>query len=520
MATIDQLSNALINADKAGDIDAARALATEIKRLQSTQPNAVVDAAKSFGVGMAKGALGGLAGPRQLISAATDYVANKVGADPDKVEQLKSAAQQVASVTPLAVFARAPALSDVQPEVEKATGKFYEPKTTVGHYANAAGEMAGNPLSYVGPGGALLKAGGAIVAGLGGEGGKQAAAGTGYEGAAQLAGALAGGAAAARVLGPVQKRAEIPQYRELKDAASADYNAARNSGLTLDPRGTSNLASRIEQELSGPNHGFTGGQYGDAPKAFAILDTLQNPPNGAVVTASNLDAVRKNLGRLSRETRDGKHTPDAAAASVILENFNSYLENIPRNHILAGSATDYLRATQRGNANYAAAQRVRAVDTKLARAENNADGGIATQIDNQIKSQLRTLLNNPKSLLGFSEAEVAAIESLNKGSLASNTLRQLGRGGAGVIPMAMHAAAAVPAAAATGGASILPQVLLGAGLYGARKTAEGMTKRGAERLAEMIAKRSPEYERRAARVPKTDTTPNKAALIRALLASH
>ncbi|ASP84757.1 hypothetical protein CDO26_09225 [Sinorhizobium meliloti] len=38
MATLDQLSNALINADRAGDVDAARALAAEISRMRSTSP--------------------------------------------------------------------------------------------------------------------------------------------------------------------------------------------------------------------------------------------------------------------------------------------------------------------------------------------------------------------------------------------------------------------------------------------------------------------------------------------------
>lgn len=40
MATIEQLSNALINADKAGDVDAARALAAEISRMRAAPPPA------------------------------------------------------------------------------------------------------------------------------------------------------------------------------------------------------------------------------------------------------------------------------------------------------------------------------------------------------------------------------------------------------------------------------------------------------------------------------------------------
>ncbi|MEY9782266.1 hypothetical protein [Sinorhizobium fredii] len=40
MPTLDQLSNALINADRAGDVDAARALAAEISRMRSASPRA------------------------------------------------------------------------------------------------------------------------------------------------------------------------------------------------------------------------------------------------------------------------------------------------------------------------------------------------------------------------------------------------------------------------------------------------------------------------------------------------
>ena len=394
------------------------------------------------------------------------------------------------------------------------TGQTHVPEGRAGRFGAAIGEGLGNPSSYIGPGGIALKVGGSVLSSVGGEGGRQAAEGTRYEIPAQIAGSLAGGVAAVKGLGPKVEKAAVPTYRELKTAATADYNAARNSGLELHPQGVASFASKAEQELTGPNHGFTGGQYGDAPKTFAVLDTLQNPPAGAVVTASNLDAVRKNLGRLARETREGKPTPDSAAASVALENLNKYTENIPQNHILAGSAPDYLRATKQGNANYAAAQRVRQVDSKIIRAENNAAGGIATSVDNQIKSQLRTILNNPKAQRGMNAAEVAALDRVNRGTLTSNTLRQAGRGGAGVIPLMGH----IGLAAGSGGSTIPAQIALAAALYGARKGAERMTVNSANKLAEMLAKRSPEYQRRAAMIQPTDMTPNKAAILRALLA--
>jgi hypothetical protein len=402
------------------------------------------------------------------------------------------------------------------------------PQGPAGKFGEAIGEGLGNPLSYVGPGSAALKLGGSVLSSAGGEAGRQAAEGTAFEKPAQIAGALAGGTAGAKALGPGAPKAAAPTYRELKDAATSDYKAARASDLQLHPKGVSQFASKVEQELIGPEHGFTAR---DAPKTFAVLSDLEQSPariaaaakNDPSVTgsvsASDFDAIRKNLGRLSRETNEGKPTPEAAAASVALENLNKYTENIPQHHILAGNASDYVRATQQGNANYAAAQRVRVVDKKIADATRNTEGAIATSLDNQLKSQIRnSILNNPKAQRGWTPEELAAANKVNKGTVTSNILRQLGRGGSGVVPIGMQLAAAAPAAAATGGTSLIAQALLAAGLYGAKKTAEGMTKSRANDLAEMLAKRSPEYKSRAA--PAPDNSPHQAALIRALLGAN
>jgi thioredoxin reductase len=64
---------------------------------------------------------------------------------------------------------------------------------------------------------------------------------------------------------------------------------------------------------------------------------------------------------------------------------------------------------------------------------------------------------------------------------------------------------------------LVPQAALAAALYGARKGSEAITTKRAEKLVEMLAKRSPEYERRVKNLPPMDRAPAGAALIRALL---
>ncbi len=487
--------------------------------LKAAPVSAVEDVAKSGGIGLAKGlvdAVGTGGDARHLASAGVDWAANKIGINPDSVTSAKNSIYDVAKHVPILNAFTGPDSDQVQKAVEGVTGEFYKPQTTAGRYVQSVGEAVGNPVNYVGPGGIALKAGGAAASALGSEAGKDLTKGTDYERAGQLAGALIGGGAAAKTLAPKLEKAAIPTAEELKASANKGYDAARNSGVELDPAKFGTFAAGLQNELTnGPKYAFTGGSVGTAPKTIAAIESLQSAPAGGKVLAPNLDALRIHLNNIAGETNGFKPTADAKAAMVAKQRLAEYLTSVPTDHIVAGDADAYLRNTKQANGDWAAASRAQTVDGKITRAENNAEGGIATSIDNQIKSQVRTILNNPKAQRGFSKDEVGAMKDVNKGTLLGNTLRQLGRGGTGVIPMMMHGATV----AATGGASLIPQAALAAGLYASKKTAEGMTKRQATKLDEMIRMRSPEYDARKAAMPPTKYDPanTKGALARALL---
>lgn len=481
-------------------------------------PSVAADVAKSAGIGIAKGPINALGFPGDIQSTAGsdynpfNYLTKKYKeANPERAAANEKNAAQAGLGEGMTGETRLPTSADIQSKVEGITGEFYKPQTRAGKIAEAVTSTVANPISYAGPGGAALKVGGAALSGAASEGGRQAAEGTKYEIPAQIAGSLLGGVAGAKTLGPAAERAAVPTIDELKAAATRGYDKATASGLELHPQGVANIASGIEQDLVN-THAHTGGQYGTAPKTLAVLDELQNPPAGATITAANLSTIRKNLGRIAGETNEGRPTPDAHAASVALEHLRGYTENIPASHVLAGDAPAYANAIREANANYAAMARSRTIDTKLTRAENNAAGGIHTSPDNQIKSQIRQILNNPKQQRGFSREELAAMDQLNRGTVASNSLRQVGRAGAGVVPMMAHALAAV----GTGGASVGPSLAIGVPLYAVRKIAERLTRGQANRLDEMIRSRSPEFQQRASRVPHTSNAPHVAAIARAL----
>src|SRR6185369_9265148 len=113
---------------------------------------------------------------------------------------------------------------------------------------------------------------------------------------------------------------------------------------------------------------------------------------------------------------------------------------------------------------------------------------------------------------GYSSEELDAVKALNKGNIVSNSANQLGRF-APSSPMALglHLAAGAGPAVVSGGASIVPQAIAGALLYGAKKLGEKMTLNQAKALAEEFAKRSPLYQQRVRALPPIDIAPNVGA---------
>lgn len=150
------------------------------------------DVFKSGVAGAGRGAIQGVGTGgdlRELIKKG----AEKAGiVDPATVDKLITAFGVVGG--PIGnIIASGPTSKNLQEKVEGVTGEFHEPQTTAGKFAGTAGEFVGNPLSYVGPGGLGAKALQAASAGLGSEAAGQMFEGEEGEGAARVAGAVAGG---------------------------------------------------------------------------------------------------------------------------------------------------------------------------------------------------------------------------------------------------------------------------------------------------------------------------------------
>lgn len=190
-----------------------------------------IDVAKSAGIGLARGAIGvaGMAGDltdlgAKGLEAATNFIADKVGAEPHR--RGNSALDNI------------PTSGSITRAVEGVTGDFYKPETTAGEYARTVGEFV--PAALAGPGGMarkmVLQAG---IPGIASEAAGQATEGSAIEPYARAGAGIAAGLGGMLVGRPgtaaTAIRAQLPEgiTQAVVDDARSLMQTAKAKGIDL-----------------------------------------------------------------------------------------------------------------------------------------------------------------------------------------------------------------------------------------------------------------------------------------------
>lgn len=337
------------------------------------------DVAKSGGVGLAKGALGmaGMMGDaRELTKGVTKWGAEKLGASPDTADTIANAATYLSPIT-----AFAPTSDHIQRSVEGVTGKFYEPKTTAGEYAQTIGEYA--PSAVAGPGGIVRKAAMAVIPAVASETAGQLTKGMEAEPLARAGVGLVAGLATA---GRAPKTAQIiakdaPSRDAISAATDATYQRLRDAGITYDSNAYQNMATLLMSKLT--QGGFRAKQAPLAADAVdAIAETLGKP-----IDFNTFDSVRKVASGVVRE-RSATDT-DKKAAGIILDALDEFASRsaLKTNGTLPADQVAPLMKEARGLArrNILAKQ----IEDMVAKAETYQSGyeaGLRNQFSNYLRS--------------------------------------------------------------------------------------------------------------------------------------
>ena len=319
--------------------------------------------AKSFPAGIARGAIGlaGLPGDvRDIALSALPKPPAPQPAPSGLYGKVVSALEGARSALEL------PTSAGIQNKVESATGPLYEPQTTAGKYAQAAGEFLPAAVGGEGSiGSRLLKM--VAIPSAASEAAGEATEGTAAEPFARMAGAILGGGVPAALAKSSATRAAIqstPTAEALYQAGRNQYKQIKKLGVEIDPVPISHLMDSVENDLT--QDGLTAR---NVPETYGVINTLKNPPPGSVLTAQNFDSARQEL---LQATKNATNRREAAAAWPVINRLDDYLANIPASHVLQGDAQQAAQLFGNARGNWAAAKRADIVGGKLDLAELNA----------------------------------------------------------------------------------------------------------------------------------------------------
>jgi hypothetical protein len=309
-----------------------------------------------------------------------------------------------------------------------------------------------------------------------------------------------------------------PSAESLKEAADNGYKAAREMGVEYSSQSVADMAKRTGAALEAD--GFSDVT---APKTFATLQRLSEPPPNSVATLSNVDAARRSFNKIGQ---DFANPTDRAAGKRVRGELDEFLMGPPEGAVVSGQADEAARTIANARGNLAASKRsdslLRIQDAAELRAAASNSGANTA---NAIRQRIAALVENPKRLSGFNDVERALIEKIARGDGPTNLTRAAGNylgGGGGLGAAASTALAGGGAVLATGNPA-MGAVGLAAPVVGAASKAvsEYLTKKALSKADSVVRMRSPLYEQMLKDAPTAAQLPRGVeAVIRALILSQ
>jgi hypothetical protein len=353
--------------------------------------------------------------------------------------------------------------------------------------------LPGGAIGTVGKGVGLwprIAASAAAGAGMGGtygfmegEGGLANRANEGMTGAAIGAGAgiiapalgagvqkLADNRAANRAIREAVESA--PSTADLRAQGRAAYDAIEGAGITIKPDRVQNLTGDIVNALTGEGAAYTGADR-VLPGSSAILNAVPEVGAGAnTVPFNELDMFRRFANNAAAGAA-ATNPNDARIASGVVEKLDDFVMGLMPDDVDSGDIEILQELLPKARNLWSRMSRSDLIDSAIDAGNNNYRTGAASGI----RAQFQRILNNPKLIRGFSDAERKMIQRVVNGTLPEQFINYLGSG------LGMMTQGAV--GGMLGG---IPGMLLGGAIgAGARKVSEGIVNKNAEIARALVA---------------------------------
>lgn len=440
MATLEELQDALVNADKAGDANAARQLADEIVRIQSSQQPQTRLAADRAMADDAQVAAQTAEGRREAYNqlpewqkpiVATNDVARLMGnplgvgdkfaaymnsGDRSYEDQLKIEKNITQAARDRADTAALPA--EIMGDVLTGGAVAKQGLTLAGRLGTA--NMTGLKgltarAALMAPEGALWGTADAL--------GRDADVATGA-----TVGALAGpvgsvvgdtvSKVASKVL-PAKTASKVPSLDALYQSADDAYKASEKAGVVIRPEVAQRIRANVQAKLT---------EFGyhpqNQPGARAALEELDRISQGNI-TLKGMDIAR----RVARNGYNPQNPSNNAAIEIIVGELDDVVKKIGPNDIIAGDPRQGLNSLAKARELWTRVRKNERFMDQVSSAELRAKSNQVYNIDSATRQKVRPLMDPaiksaPKN---WSPDEAAALNDIVEGTIGKRTLSWLGK---------------------------------------------------------------------------------------------
>ena len=277
--------------------------------------------------------------------------------------------------------------------------------------------------------------------------------------------------------------AAVPTADDIATETRGLYNTQSVRQAEYRPQAANQLADDIQGRLRQARISEK-----QAPQVYDAVDGLRNPMFGANHRIQDFDETRRLLNQLAGSITD---PVQAGAAQRAIRSIDAFTLRPP-----TGAALDDSVARRAGRdlaaarASAAAGFRSERLMQAMERATNTAgathSGG---NLQNELQKAARTILNTPRQLRGFNQAERDALQEIARGTIAGSVIRRIAKvlgGGGGLGQLASGSAGA--AMFGPIGAVAMPAAGMIANRLGA-----GLAQRQFNQLDALVRSRAPSY---------------------------
>lgn len=274
-----------------------------------------------------------------------------------------------------------------------------------------ARQMGQSTASQDAAAGALAGAGGEVGQEVGGDTGRMIGSVVGASATAlpSMASAMRQPAAANKAL-----REAVPTVDRLKDEARKIYTQLDEAGVTVNQPAVARLADDIAAAMK--QEGFNPRIH---PKVSAVLDEVASSGEKAM-TISEMDIMR----RVAQSAARSLEPDEARLGRIMMQKIDDFLDNVPGSSLQGAEGTNVGALFKEARGFWGQAKKGEMIQQAVEKAKNQASG-----FENGIRTQFRALLNNPKKMRGFSDAEKDAMKQVVRGGPAENILKAIGKFG-------------------------------------------------------------------------------------------